>query len=298
MIGIVNLNILSSGPPFPLLVAPNPIVDFAGGAAFFVAAVCPKPSLATPIPSRSTSALLRSVPPVPVRPGLIGVGLTTSVDAVDAAAFLAAEAASAASSGLYPSFSIRSASSLAFFSAASKSRSVSAITFFAPSLFFFAPRMFGFRAVDVVAVFRIADDVVTGRGAADSEDAFKGDFGRAPLPLGPPGVRNGEAVRLAGVPVLEGGLLGRLIVGLSQDEKKSSAGSPAGVLESPEASSGMSVITTSLGYLRCYEYLCPSTACKGLHVLTFWHLLHTAALAHPCILSPRWKCISFLDLCY
>jgi hypothetical protein len=83
-------------------------------------------------------------------------------------------------------------------------------------------------------------------------DALRGDFGREPLPL-EPAVRNGEAVRLTtgGVPVREGGLLGRLIAGLSQEEKKSSSGSPAGVAApfGEEANATMSVITTSFGYL-------------------------------------------------
>lgn len=37
------------------------------------------------------------------------------------------------------------------------------------------------------------------------------------------------------MPVLDGGLLGRLIVGLSHDEKKSSFGSPTGVEVPSEA---------------------------------------------------------------
>ncbi|KAG9680172.1 hypothetical protein KCU87_g160, partial [Aureobasidium melanogenum] len=67
---------------------------------------------------------------------------------------------------------------------------------------------------------------VVGAGAGAS--AVNGDFGRA-APLA--GVlRKGELVRLMpGVPVREGGLLGRLMVGLSHEEKKSSS-SPAGVL--------------------------------------------------------------------
>jgi hypothetical protein len=53
------------------------------------------------------------------------------------------------------------------------------------------------------------------------------------------------------VPVREGGLLGRFIVGLSHEEKKSSVGSPAGVDEpSVELATGTSVITTSSGYLQ------------------------------------------------
>ena len=51
-----------------------------------------------------------------------------------------------------------------------------------------------------------------------------------------------------GVPVLEGGLLGLLMVGLSQEEKKSSAGSPAGVdVPSTGVPATSSVMTTSPG---------------------------------------------------
>lgn len=52
-----------------------------------------------------------------------------------------------------------------------------------------------------------------------------------------------------GVWVLEGGLLGRLIAGLSHDEKKSSPGSPAGVAAPSVRETTMSVMTTSSGYL-------------------------------------------------
>jgi hypothetical protein len=82
----------------------------------------------------------------------------------------------------------------------------------------------------------------------------EGDFDRVvefPLVLAE---RKGEAVRetTGGVPVREGGLLGRLIVGLSHEEKKSSVGSPAGVEEpSPELATATSVTTTSSGYLYC-----------------------------------------------
>lgn len=71
-----------------------------------------------------------------------------------------------------------------------------------------------------------------------------------------PGLRKGDAVRLmtGGVAVLDGGLLGRLIEGLSHDEKKSSPGSPVGVAV-PSVLEGamMSVITTSFGYLSRYQ---------------------------------------------
>lgn len=56
---------------------------------------------------------------------------------------------------------------------------------------------------------------------------------------------------LEGVPAREGGLLGRLIEGLSHEEKKSSAGSPAGVLVPvPSLESAASSMMTSSGYLR------------------------------------------------
>jgi hypothetical protein len=68
-----------------------------------------------------------------------------------------------------------------------------------------------------------------------------------PLPFAP-GFRKGDAMR--GVPAREGGFEGRLMAGLSQEEKKSSS-SPAGVLlPSLPGTSGASVITTSSGYLH------------------------------------------------
>lgn len=85
--------------------------------------------------------------------------------------------------------------------------------------------------------------------AAFSSDADKGDFDRDPFA---PAFRNGDPVRLTtgGVPVRDGGLLGRLIDGLSHEEKKSSSGSPAGVLEpSDGVPTWTSVMTTSPGYL-------------------------------------------------
>ena len=87
---------------------------------------------------------------------------------------------------------------------------------------------------------------------ASVAEAMSGDLGRAaPLPLAL-GLRKGEAVRLAleGVPDREGGLLGRLMVGLSQEEKKSSSCSPDGVSVPEPSASGVSVMTTSLGYLK------------------------------------------------
>lgn len=88
----------------------------------------------------------------------------------------------------------------------------------------------------------------------------EGDLGR--LVLEPfvllPAARNGEAVREAagGVALREGGLDGRLMVGLSQEEKKSSAGSPAGVdVPSAGVVRASSVMTTSSGYLVEFKYV-------------------------------------------
>lgn len=146
---------------------------------------------------------------------------------------------------------MRSASSFALRSISSKSSaSPPATTFFAPRPFFFAPRMLALGRAVVAVLLRTAD-AGTARGAAvDSVPAESGDFERVvPLPL-EEALRKGEAVRLpeAGVPVRDGGLLGRLMVGLSQDEKKSSS-SAAGVLEPEVSGSGTSVMTTSSGYL-------------------------------------------------
>jgi hypothetical protein len=143
---------------------------------------------------------------------------------------------------------MRSASSRALRSASSKSRPPSAgATFFAPRPFFFAPRMFFFGAAPAV-VFRTAGFAAgTAAGVLPSVDPTSGDLGRSVALPFVPGLRNGDPVR--GVPVREGGFEGRLIVGLSHEEKKSSS-SPAGVLvPSLTAASGTSVTTTSLGYL-------------------------------------------------
>ena len=92
-------------------------------------------------------------------------------------------------------------------------------------------------------VFRTAAGFAAGVLASDAPS--KGDLGGSvALPFAP-GLRKGEPVR--GVPVREGGFEGRLMVGLSHEEKKSSS-SPAGVLvPSLPVASGASVITTSLG---------------------------------------------------
>jgi hypothetical protein len=103
--------------------------------------------------------------------------------------------------------------------------------------------MFFFGAAPVV-VLRTAAGFAA--GVLDSEPPTSGDLGRSvPLPLAP-GFRKGDPT--FGVPVREGGFDGRLMVGLSHEEKKSSS-SPAGVLVPSVPVSGTSVITTSLGYL-------------------------------------------------
>ena len=108
---------------------------------------------------------------------------------------------------------------------------------------------------EVVAVLRRAEEeMVRGAevcaGVVDVESAASppgadGDEERAEEP---PGFRNGDAVRVTGVALLDGGFEGRLMVGLSQLEKKSSEGSPWGV-EVPSAKVGdvISVMTTSSG---------------------------------------------------
>jgi len=113
-----------------------------------------------------------------------------------------------------------------------------------------------------VAVLRIAEDGIARAVAAFAsafagvDESLRGDFDRGgPLPFAP-ALRKGEAVRLAfaGVPVREGGLLGRLIAGLSHEEKKSSEGSPAGVFApSGELSSAMSATDTSSGNLEFHQ---------------------------------------------
>lgn len=114
--------------------------------------------------------------------------------------------------------------------------------------------MLPFFAPVVVGPFRTTDPVRTAVGGGDElslSASARGDFGRAPLPF-VPAVRKGEPVRLTvgGVPTRDGGLLGRLMAGLSHEEKKSSSGSPAGVVApSLLAPVPMSETTTSSGYL-------------------------------------------------
>jgi len=143
---------------------------------------------------------------------------------------------------------MRSASSFARFSASSKSM-MSPVSFFAPSLVvtFLAPRMLAFLGPAPVVLRSAAECVILLAAGLVSEGLARPEDDRdESLPLEP--TESGEAVRpiTGGVAVREIGGVGRLMAGLSQEEKKSSSGSPAGV-ELPWVSP--SVITTSLGYL-------------------------------------------------
>lgn len=97
--------------------------------------------------------------------------------------------------------------------------------------------MFDFGLLDTTGFFTAEEEIalaVVGAAAAVAEPFAawvdtRGDFGLEAAPFRP-AFRKGEPVRaMPGVPVLDGGLLGVLIAGLSHDEKKSSPASPAGV---------------------------------------------------------------------
>lgn len=178
---------------------------------------------------------------------------------------------------------MRSASSFAFFSAASKSIS-SAATFFAPSFWvFFALSILRLAPVAADGPFLTAEAEVVrmtaGAVAAPSEDSpvASGDLGRAvPLPLALAD-KNGDAVLdpSTGVPVREGGLLGLLIVGLSQDEKKSSPCSAGVAVPSPAGVADTSVTTTSSGnltqgkFIPRYQLICLLFLISGRSSLQF-----------------------------
>ena len=113
-------------------------------------------------------------------------------------------------------------------------------------MFFFAP--IGPFLTALADVVRMAVGAGKAFSASSAVVSGEGDFGLL-VPFVPAN-RKGEAVRETprGVPVREGGLLGLLIVGLSQEEKKSSPGSPAGVdAPSPGVPTISSVIMTSSG---------------------------------------------------
>ena len=234
---------------------PKPPMAFCG-AALLELPTCPKPSLATPAPNLSTSELDLpaladdAVAPNPPRLGLAGAGAKT-LDASVLAPFFFVSASASSASGSYPSFSMRSASSLALFSASSKSMT-SLVTFLAPSLVdtFFAPRTPAFLGPVPADLRSAAECVMRLAAGLDSVDDCleRADVGReASLPLPLPLPERGDAVRpmTGGVAVREMGGVGRLMAGLSQEEKKSSSGSSAAALPSSAAS----VMTTSSGYL-------------------------------------------------
>ena len=100
----------------------------------------------------------------------------------------------------------------------------------------------------MVAGFRTADDEMARESGGEFvtvSEWTSGDLGRVVASaLLPAGFRNGEArPALAGVPDRDIGGVGRLIEGLSQEEKKSSSVSPVGVAL-PEAALATSVTTT------------------------------------------------------
>jgi hypothetical protein len=167
-------------------------------------------------------------------------------------AALDAAGVSSSASGSYPSFSMRSASSLAFFSASSKSIRTSPPSFLAPSfeVTFLAPRMLALRGP--VALDRMAADVVIRLEAGFASDSApplaSGDGERAvSLPIC--AFRKGEGVRptTGGVAVREMGGLSFLTAGRLHEEKKSSSSSTG--VSPPSVPSTLSVMTTSSGYL-------------------------------------------------
>ena len=154
----------------------------------------------------------------------------------------------------------------------------------------------------VIAPLRsAADDVVRlAAGAVVPSELASGEAVLAmplPLPFELPALRKGDGVRptTGGVAVRETGGVGRLIDGLSHEEKKSSSGSPAGV---DDPSVGVllvpSVATTSLGYLThisgglpvpCnFPYKAASLAARlfnsvlYLSATLFWYLVFGSSL--------------------
>ena len=117
-----------------------------------------------------------------------------------------------------------------------------------------------------------------------------------PLPLAL-GLRKGDAVRLitGGVCVLEGGLLGRFIEGLSQDEKKSSPASAGVDFPSVGVAATTSVMTTSSGKL---DRTLIVTFFSGELVHTLEHQQLPSSSTRPCILLPRLTCTLCSDLCW
>lgn len=195
-------------------------------------AVCPNPSL--PICSPNLSASLLCL--LCEDSAATGVGLRI---------FPFSFAGAPSSSGLYPSFVIRSASSFAFFSASSKSTTSPALTFLAPSFWgFFAPRTPVRRAEEAVPapLVRSAEEVVVRDTGGVKPPEVSGEVVRVASLL----ETRGEEVRpmTGGVAVRDGGGVGRLMEGLSHEEKKSSSASLGVAASSPPS------MITSPGCLR------------------------------------------------
>ena len=126
--------------------------------------------------------------------------------------------------------------------------------------------MFDFGLLEVVVLRRAAVEVVRDAVGGVGSAAVRGDFVLGgPLPLAP---RKGDPVLvMPGVPVRDGGLLGRLIEGLSHEEKKSS-GSPAGVLVPlPSSMSAASSTTTLSGFLEDRQYVSTFRNATSLNIL-------------------------------
>ena len=146
-----------------------------------------------------------------------------------------------------------------------------------------------------MAVLRTAVDGTAREAVAGvSLSPLRGDLDRvweAPLA---PALRKGELVLLmtGGVCVLDGGLEGRLIDGLSHEEKKSS---PSEGADSAGVEMMMSLTTTSSGNLW---HVRSETRVAEDHILTLWHLLLLSFSAHPCIWWPHLRYISSLGPCW
>jgi hypothetical protein len=199
----------------------------------------PKPSLFTPIPSLSISAVL-----LPVRAGLelLELAAVLLFFSSSAAASRAACASASSRSRSYPSWRIRSASTAARRSASAKSTGAA---FFAPRPFFAGRATPALVLVDdalldvsvrtppaVEVVLARREDDVTVRGAAEAEaggEAGPGAETVRPIDGGAGGV-DGEEVAF-----------GFGEADLSQDEKKSSS-SPAGCAELLEVSTPSTTI--------------------------------------------------------
>jgi len=106
-----------------------------------------------------------------------------------------------------------------------------------------------FRAAEVVMRLALTAGLASPSALASGDEVRAMSFPFAPA------LRKGEGVRptTGGVAVREIGGVGFLMAGLSQDEKKSSSGSPAGVSEPPLAAAP-STMTTSSGYLESSQY--------------------------------------------